>query len=175
MSTVIGLDLGHADVWDAEHWLRDRVAVLGGPGVVACTHLVRGERPRVAMSLSGVDPLHLDAEDPIDDAEDPIDPAVASAVAVEHHARRSGRAVVYPGVDALLGPVCVGDVLTRSAIERVSVLGGPPPGIDIIIDTRDFVRPEWKNGLLTLVTAPAPAGRIAPFEYPNPHPCCGGH
>jgi hypothetical protein len=163
---------------DAEHWLRDllglsgefpqRASVLGDPGVVACTHLVPGDRPRVALSVSGVDPSHLPSGES-------IDPAVASAVAVEHHARRSGRAVVFPGVAELVGTVSVGDVLTRTAIERVVVLGAAPPGIDVLIDTRDFVRPQWRDGLLTLITAPSSANRLAPFEYPNPTPCCGGH
>jgi hypothetical protein len=166
--TVIGLDLGHADVADAEHWLREHAAVLGDPGVVACTHLVRGDQPRVALSVAGVDPLFLAADDP-------IDPAVAWAAAVDHQARRSGRAVVFPGVGALVGTVSVGDVLARTAIERVMLLGGPAPGIDVLVDTRGFVRPQWKDGLLTLVTTPAPGGRIAPFEVPHPTPCCADH
>jgi hypothetical protein len=35
---VIGLDLGHATVPEAEHWLADLPPVLGHPGLVACTH-----------------------------------------------------------------------------------------------------------------------------------------
>jgi hypothetical protein len=165
---IVGLDLGHADVQAAEHWLHANAAVLGGPGVVVCTHLVRGERPRVALSVEGVDPSVLPTSES-------IDPAVASEVAGEHEARRSGRAVLYPGVDALVGTVSVGHVLTRSVIERVTVLGGPPPGIDVLIDTRDFVRPQWTNGQLTLIATPGSAGHIAPFEFPNPKACGGGH
>jgi hypothetical protein len=69
----------------------------------------------------------------------------------------------------------VGDILTRSGIERVVVLGGAAPGIDTLVDTRDFVRPQWKDGLLTLMATPAPGGHIAPFEVPNPTPCCADH
>jgi hypothetical protein len=166
--SVSGFDLGHPDVAEVEHWLREHAAVLADPGVVACTHLVPGVRPRVALSVAGVDPWHLSAGEP-------IDPAVASAAAVEHYARRSGRAVVFPGVGAMVGTVSVGDVLTRTAVERVLVLGGPQPGIDVLIDTRDFVRPQWRDGLLTLITTPAPDGHIAPFEVPNPTPCCESH
>ncbi len=161
----IGLDLGHVDTAEAEHWLADHAAVLGVPGVVVCTHLVHGERPRVAMSVAGVEAGLLGAGEPMG--------AVASAVVADHQARRSGRAVIYPGVEAMVGTVSVGDVLTRTPIERVTVLGGPPPGVDKLIDTRDFVRPQFKGGLLTLITSPAPAGRLAPFEHPNPKPCCG--
>ena len=106
---------------------------------------------------------------------DSIDATVAADVAGEHEARRSGRAVLYPGVDALVGTVTVGHVLTRSGIERVSVLGGPPPGIDVLIDTRDFVRPQWKDGRLTLIATPGSGDHIAPFEFPNPKACGGGH
>ncbi len=165
---IVGLDLGHADVASAEHWLHDNAAVFGGPGVTVCTHLVHGARPRVALSVEGVDPALL----PVSEA---LDPEVAASVALEHSVRRSGRAVLYRGVEALVGTVSVGDVLTRSAIERVTVLGAAAPGIGVLVDTRDFVRPQWKDGLLTLIATPAANGRVAPFEYPNPKACGGGH
>jgi hypothetical protein len=166
--SVVGLDLGHRNVPDAEEWLREHAAVLGDPGVVACTHLVHGYQPRVALSVSGVDPLYLSAGACVDEE-------VAVAVAVDHTARASGRAVIYPGVESLTGTMSVGDILTRSGIERVVVLGGAAPGIDTLVDTRDFVRPQWKDGLLTLMATPAPGGHIAPFEVPNPTPCCADH
>jgi hypothetical protein len=69
-------------------------------------------------------------------------------------------------------------VLRASAIERVVVLGLPdrpeaPP--DTVLDTRAFVRPQWMDGRLTLVAMPTPDGHIAPFEVPNPTPCCADH
>jgi hypothetical protein len=71
----------------------------------------------------------------------------------------------------------VADLLARSAIEAVRVIGGtatsPAPGT--LLDTRDFVRPQWIDGVLTLVATPAPAGHLAPFEVPNPTPCCAAH
>ena len=44
-----------------------------------------------------------------------------------------------------------------------------------LVDTRDFVRPHWIDGVLTLVTMPAAGDRLAPFEVPNPTPCCADH
>jgi hypothetical protein len=41
-----------------------------------------------------------------------------------------------------------------------------------VVDTRGFVRPEWRDGRLTLIAAPAGLGRIAPFEVPDPTLCC---
>jgi hypothetical protein len=55
------------------------------------------------------------------------------------------------------------------------MLGSSDPAPDTLVDTRDFVRPEWRAGRLTLVTTPAPNGRIAPFEIPNPPQCCADH
>ena len=82
----------------------------------------------------------------------------------------------YPGVDALTGTVTVADLLAHSAIERVVVLGSAEaPAPDTLVDTRDFVRTQWMDGRLNLVAMPAPHGRIAPFEVPNPTPCCAAH
>ncbi len=159
--TVLGLDLGHRDTVAAEHWLAGLPAV---PGLVACTHLVHGPRPRVVITLAGADSAHLPG------ASSPE----ADGAAADHAAGRAGRAVIYPGVRALTGVLTVGELLSLSAIDRVTVLGGPPVGDDTPVDTRDFVRPQWMDGRLTLVATPAPNNRIAPFEVPNPTPCCGG-
>jgi hypothetical protein len=43
------------------------------------------------------------------------------------------------------------------------------------VETDDFVRPQWVDGVLTLVATPAPGGRIAPFEVADPTPCCADH
>jgi hypothetical protein len=136
--TLIRLDLGHATIVEAEHWLATQPPV---PGRIACTHLVPGAG--VVVSL-GIWP----------------------------DAAEGGRAVIYPGVEALAGVMAVEELLARSAIQRIHMLGGPLAGE---IDTRDFVRPQWMDGLLTLVCTPAPGGRIAPFELPNPTPCCASH
>jgi hypothetical protein len=175
---VLGLDLGHANVPEAEHWLADLPAVLGHPaGLIACTHLVHGPRARVVLTLVADGPIDLSAlpaRPPADDHPGPDDAALKAAE--DHTARRAGRAVHYPGVDTLTGTVTVADLLARGAIERIVVLGSAEsPAADTLVDTRSFVRPQWMDGRLTLVTMPAPDGRIAPFEVPNPTPCCAVH
>jgi hypothetical protein len=85
------------------------------------------------------------------------------------------RAVAYPGHETLLGILPVSRVLESSAIERVLVLGGGAADPAQEVDTRDFVRPQWIGGGLTLVVQPARGGRLVPFEVPNPTPCCAGH
>jgi hypothetical protein len=190
--TTVGLDLGHAGVVDAEHWLRLNAdwlgapppargasaseprslrAVLGSHELIACTHLVRGERPRVALSIAAAPDAAVDRLA----ALPAISIAVAAAAAVDHRARRSGRAVLYPGVELLTGTVPVETLLTKSAIDRVLVIGGPPVTPETPVQTRDFVRPEWRDGLLTLIVTPAGGGGVAPFEVPNPTPCCADH
>jgi hypothetical protein len=44
-----------------------------------------------------------------------------------------------------------------------------------MVRTRDHVRPEWRDGLLTLIATPTSNGVFAPFEVPNPTPCCADH
>ncbi|NUT06493.1 MAG: hypothetical protein HOV76_23745 [Hamadaea sp.] len=163
---ISGLDLGHPSVTEAEHWLRETAAGLGLADLVACTHLVHGDHPRVAVSLSAGGSW-----------PDPVDPEVATRVAALHESGQGGRAVVYPGVGALVGTLSVAEVLAVSAIQEVRVLGAPSPQPDpqTLIDTRDFVRPQYADGRLVLMAMPAPGGRIAPFEVPNPTPCCAFH
>ncbi|MDG4764857.1 hypothetical protein O7632_12210 [Solwaraspora sp. WMMD406] len=164
---VTGVSFGHADDRTAEHWLHEVVRPAGVPGLVACTHLVRTPRPHVAVSLAAPDGL------PDNLAASAAEFASAAEVAAaEHRERRSGRAVLYPGVESLVGELSVAELLERSAIEQVTLLGGAQPDEDTRLLTRDFVRPVWINGVLTLIAAPVGAGRIAPFELPDPTPCC---
>ncbi|MEV4757929.1 hypothetical protein AB0J86_22815 [Micromonospora sp. NPDC049559] len=199
------MSLGHADNPAAEHWLREVVRPLGLPGLVACTHLVRVPYPHVAISLAvpaaerggaGRPGEPAPADGPVEPAGGPVGaPAgghagaalaglpvapdglreAAELAAAEHTARRSGRAVLFPGVERLVGTMTVAEVLAETAIDRVRVLGGEPAGPGTLLQTRDFVRPQWLDGVLTLVATPAGAGRIAPFEVPNPTPCCADH
>jgi hypothetical protein len=164
--TIIGLDLGHSTTVAAEHWLASLPPV---PGLVACTHFGAG---RVLITLDGIDPAQL-----------PPATTVATggpaAEAVRAHAERTGgRAVRYPGVERMIGTRRVDKVLGDSAIERILILGLPertdPPG-DALLDTRSFVRPQWADGRLTLFAMPTPDGHIAPFEVPDPTPCCADH
>lgn len=164
---VIGLDLGHTTVVEAEHWLADLPPV---PGLVACTHFAAG---RVLVTVEGIGVTDLP---PRPTRAVPHDGAALSAGAA-HTARRAGRAVIYPGVRHLTGSLTVADLIASSAIETVRVIGGAVvvPEPETLVDTRAFVRPQWMHGRLTLVATPAPGGRIAPFEVPNPTPCCAAH
>jgi hypothetical protein len=171
---ILGLDLGHTTTVEAEHWLADLPPV---PGLVACTHLVHHGRRRVVITLAapgGIDTATLPPRPPT--ADPPDYDQVDQAAAKDHAAGRAGRAVIYPGVERLTGVLSAADLLAMSAISRIKLIGGPQPDVapDTLIDTRDFVRPQWMDGQLTLVATPAPSGRIAPFEVPNPTPCCGG-
>lgn len=172
----LGLDLGHESERAAEHWLYDLVQQLGRPaGAVACTHLTHSPVPHVAASLAlprGAVAAELLAALP------PVAPELRRAAehaAAAHAAGLAGRATVFPGVERLTGTLPVAELLDVSAIERVTVIGGAPAGPDTLVDTRDHVRPQWRDGVLTLITTPAPGGRIAPFEVPNPTPCCADH
>jgi hypothetical protein len=171
--SVYGLDLGHTTTVEAEHWLADLPPV---PGLVACTHLVHHGRRRVVVTLAapeGLDTVALRYPAASQPAEGD---GAARAAADDHAAGRAGRAVIYPGVERLVGVLSVADLLAGSAIRRVKLIGSADPTVapGTLVDTRDFVRPQWMDGELTLVATPAPAGRIAPFEVPNPTPCCGG-
>jgi hypothetical protein len=166
--TVFGVCLKHRTTREAEHWLATLPPV---PGLVACTHFVSGQ---VAVTLECAEPSALVAVP----HPDGIFGNAARAAEAEHRSRRSGRAVLYPGVDDLVGLMTVADVLSRSAIDKVVIMGLPGrPDADPaqIVDTRDFVRPQWIDGALTLVTMPASGDRLAPFEVPNPTPCCADH
>ncbi|MDG9709293.1 hypothetical protein [Streptomyces sp. DH10] len=84
--------------------------------------------------------------------------------------------MLYPGVTSLTGTLTVADVLARSAIDRVTVLGTPdPPGPGTPLTTRDHVRPQWQDGALVLTAMPAAGGTLVPFEVPDPTPCCADH
>jgi hypothetical protein len=108
----------------------------------------------------------------VDTAWRPAD-TEAELAAQEHLLRRYGRAVIYPGSERLTGTMRVEEVLAESAIERITVFDGIPPGAieppgDAKIDTREHVRPQWSCGLLTLLVIPAADGLLVPFEGPPP-------
>lgn len=70
----------------------------------------------------------------------------------------------------------VARLLTVSAVERIVVLGAPDgPDPDQRIVTRDHVRPEWREGRLTLAAMLTVGGTLVPFEVPDPTPCCADH
>ena len=150
---IIGVDLGHRDLAAADHWIRG----LDPAPRSATTHLVRTPSPHVAISLDTAASVDL--------------PPSATAVAAHG---TSGRAVLFDGAASLVGTVTAGFILDTTAIEEIAVLGGGALAPDDEIETRDFVRPVYLDGVLTLQVTPVAGGRWAPFEVPNPTPCCGG-
>jgi len=153
----------------ADHLLLALAAELALPeGTFACTHLIRGDRPRVALSFTlPSEPLLRTAEERLTAQGYEVTPGVPDEV---------GRAVVYPGADSLNGTVTVGELLTRSAIDRVTVLGSPgqPPAGQTLL-THGHVRPQWQGDELVLAAMPAVGGTLVPFEVPDPTPCCADH
>jgi len=169
MSVHVGFDRGDKDVRAAEHWFAE---LLGDrrDRVVACTHLLRVPSPHVAFSIALPSGVEVDLP--------PVPDGLAAAAALareEHLSGQGGRAFAYPGRDACVGVLSVAELLSRSAIERVTVMGGAPASPDTLVETRDHVRPLWMAGKLTLVTLPHSGGRIAPFEMPEEIPCCSLH
>ena len=57
-----------------------------------------------------------------------------------------------------------------SAIDRVVGVGCAVTA-DTVVDTRDFVRPVYADGLLTLHVTPAAAGSVVPLEVEGGHVC----
>ncbi|MBB2941999.1 hypothetical protein FB565_001703 [Actinoplanes lutulentus] len=154
---IIGVSLGHATLSEADHW----IGSLSPAPVLACTHLVAAPFPHVAISL--LTALSYANSDGLD--------AAAQAAA----SGQFGRAVRFPGVERLTGELTVSEILQRSSISRVEVLGSGLADRDTVVDTGDFVRPQFRGGELVLVTTPAAGGRLIPFERRDPTPCCADH
>ncbi|WP_461079579.1 hypothetical protein [Streptomyces deserti] len=166
---ALTVDAGLRDLRAADHLLHTLAAELALPeGVFGCTHLVRGDRPRVALSLTlPSEPLLRTARERLAERGHEVTAGLPDA---------AGRAVLYPGVASLTGTLTVADVLARSAIDRVTVLGAqdrPAPGTRLV--TRGHVRPVWHDGALVLAAMPAAGGALVPFEVPDPTPCCADH
>ncbi|MGN9757911.1 hypothetical protein [Streptomyces sp. SD31] len=167
---VLTVDADVRDLRAADHLLHTLAAELALPeGTFGCTHLVRGERPHVALSLTfPSEPLLRTAQERL----------TARGYEVSHGSPDAvGRAVIYPGVASLTGTLMIAEVLSRSAIDRVTVLGRPRgrPTPDAQLVTWDHVRPQWQNGELVLTAMPAVGGTLVPFEVPDPTPCCADH
>ncbi|MDX3692203.1 hypothetical protein PV726_17980 [Streptomyces europaeiscabiei] len=166
---TLTVDAEVRDLRAADHLLHTLAAELALPeGAFGCTHLVRGDRPRVALSLAvPSEPLLSTVQERLAARDHEVVPGAPDAV---------GRAVIYPGVTALTGTLTIADVLDRSAISRVTVLGSPGrPSPDIKLMTQDHVRPHWRAGELVLTAMPAVGGTLVPFEVPEPTPCCADH
>ena len=185
---VIGVDAGTTTLREADHLIRDLKTTLGlPPGTVACTHLIRTDARRgTAVSFALPEGeltekiwrrlTETEMGAALNDRRHGPAEAAAQAAA-EHTARRSGRAVLYDGVDRLTGTVTVADLLESTAIDQLTVVGAPltTPDPTTSILTQDHVRPEWREGRLVLALVPAVGNTLAPFEVPNPTPCCSDH
>ncbi|WP_232343832.1 hypothetical protein [Actinoplanes awajinensis] len=154
---IVGVSLGHRTLAEADHWIQE----LAPAPVLACTHLVPAPFPHVAISL--LTPATFDTEPEL---------RVAADLAA---AGPAGRAVRFPGSSRLIGALTVSEILQRSSIARVEVLGSGPADPATIVETDDFVRPQFRSGELVLVTTPAAGGRLVPFERRDPTPCCASH
>ncbi|MFF5156747.1 hypothetical protein ACFY3N_10920 [Streptomyces sp. NPDC000348] len=165
---ALTVDAGTRDLPDADHLLHRMAAGLALPeDAYGCTHLVRGDRPRVVVSLA------LPARPLPDTLRERLAEYGAVSPGLPDEV---GRAVLYPGVSALTGTMTVGELLAGSAIARVTVLGTPePPDPRTRMVTRDHVRPQWRRDELVLAATPARGGTLVPFEVPDPTPCCADH
>ncbi|ANB09311.1 hypothetical protein SAM40697_5355 [Streptomyces ambofaciens] len=166
---AIGIDTRATTLREADHLLQALAAELALPeSVFGCTHLVRDGRPRVALSLAA------DAEPVLRTARDRL---TAQGYDVLGGAPDAvGRAVLYPGAAGLTGTLTLAELLARSAIDGVTVLGTPDePSPDTRLVTREHVRPQWRDGRLVLTAMPAAGGTLVPFEDPDPTPCCADH
>ncbi|WP_408057168.1 hypothetical protein [Streptomyces bobili] len=169
MPYVVTVDTGLRDLRAADHLLRTFAAELApAEGVFGCTHLVRGERPRVVVSLAPESRAELDEVRAW---------LVAEGYEVTGGAPDAvGRAVLYRGAGLLRGTMTVEEVLSVSAIDRVTVLGSAgQPRLDSPLVTCGHVRPQWQGGELVLAAMPAVGGTLVPFEVPEPTPCCADH
>ncbi|MFD7402105.1 hypothetical protein ACFV7R_05405 [Streptomyces sp. NPDC059866] len=166
---VLTVDAGTQDLRAADHLLLTLAAELALPeGTFGCTHLVRGDRPRVALSFA------VESQEVLGAACEWL---TAKGYEVTDGAPdEAGRAVLYPGSEALTGTLTIAELLSGSAIDRVTVLGtGGEAASDTTVVTRDHIRPQWQNGELVLAVMPAAGGTLVPFEVPDPTPCCADH
>jgi hypothetical protein len=159
---VIGVSLGHRKLSDADHWILS----LHPRPVLACTHLVREPFPHVAVSLVDTSSSLSGVVETQPELQAAADLAAVSA---------SGRAVIFPGAENLVGTLHVADLLALSAIETIEVLGGEVAAPEMLLETHDFVRPQSRAGQLILTAVPSAGGRLVPFETRHPTPCCSAH
>ncbi|BCY06253.1 hypothetical protein [Actinoplanes sp. L3-i22] len=157
VARIVGVSLGHATLAEADHWIHE----LNPAPVLACTHLVQNPYPHVAISL-----LTSESFD--------TDPSLRAAADSAANGP-AGRAVIFPGSTRLTGSLTVSEILQRSSIARVEILGSGPAAPTAIVATGDFVRPQFRSGELILVTTPAAGDLLVPFEHRDPTPCCAGH
>ncbi|MBN2397121.1 MAG: hypothetical protein JXI32_01970 [Deltaproteobacteria bacterium] len=75
-----------------------------------------------------------------------------------------GRYIELDGIRGIGGMVSVGEMLSLTAIDRVTTLSGEDLPAGEIVDTQDWVRPVLKGGLVTLEVIPLNGCWRAPHE-----------
>lgn len=184
IGSVLGIDTEFTTLAEAEHALLGLgSAVALPPDAMVCTHEVRDGAPHYAVSITLSTPPNLDLVEAIRhqfpgcpvSSDGSAAPAGIQQAIDEVERRHGGRAFAFPGSGGLRGVLAIRAALERSALDRVTVLGGAPADPDDQLLTRDFVRPRWVSGELVLAVLPAGPNTVAPFEVPNPTACCGGH
>jgi len=204
-AAVIGVSLGHRELAEADHWILSllpapvlacthlvrepfphvAISLVGaastaspataspatGPTTTGPT--TTGPAAAVPEAAAGGSGGSLAALPGVDAALE-AQPALRAAADLAA-AGQSGRAVIFPGVASLVGTLSVADVLALSAIDRIEILGGEVPDPDALVETNDFIRPQYRAGQLVLTAMPAADGRLVPFESRTPTPCCAAH
>ncbi len=190
--TVLGVDTDRDATLDADHLIAGLAGLLPAGSVVS-THLVRDDRPHVAVSVDVPGPLPAAARAAVSavfgsrplvvelladegvaiDGED-ASPG-ARLAASETLTGSAGRAVLFPGVDGLVGDLTAGDLVAGSAVDRVVDMAGQDVDPSVVVWTRDFVRPLRVGRVLELTVQPARDATVVPFEDPSPTPCCAVH
>ena len=186
-SALLALDTPLTSLAETEHALLGLGQQVVLPAdLVLCTHMVRDSAPHYAFSLAAADgTLLAQVQEHFADWPSALSrrqPSASSALTegllvatTEALGRTGGRAVRFPGWDGIVGTPTIAQVLSTSAIDQLEVLGGQPADDADVLHSRDFVRPLWKHGRLVLPVLPSGPGAVAPFEVPNPTPCCGEH
>ena len=189
----VGLDLG--DGWDAaevEHQVLDALSILERPPDYVVTHILEDVVSRAAVALrltaGTADDVLKDAEAvyavlggtlvALGDGEPTVLGVRDAARECARFAAGSrdalfGRALRFPGQHRLLGVLSVEEIISSSAITKVTGSGWPIAAGDLV-DTRGFVRPIFENGSLVLRVGPAARGLFIPNEIAEPRECCSG-
>ena len=197
--TVVAVDAGTQDRDSTEDALLAFVALLGAPVSLACTHVVTEPAPHWAFTLvlagtagpadtTQAGPAVLAAASSISGASLLVVHEDGSTVSAGGPAWRegaqaaagqllsgNGRVVLFPGQDELPGTVAVDDVTRLTPITQVIGIAGTPTA-GRVLHTRGYVRPQLVDGRLLLHVRPyLDDDGVAPFEVPQPTPCCATH
>ncbi|MDQ3664680.1 MAG: hypothetical protein M3353_08500 [Actinomycetota bacterium] len=194
----LGLDPadGGVDERHLEHQVLDLLAGLHVEADLVCTHVVVSQgltcvAASVRLAGRAGEPLGetalLDAlrerwsgaavlEGPANEPSVETGPRDARTVARTAVAQArdglAGRAVRFPGQEALGGPLPVADVpLVSTVTAAIPAVGELGP--DTVLDPSGHVRPHFEQGRLVLLVRPGPAGTMVPVEKLNQHACAG--